>query len=333
MTRGQGRGKRRGRRVAGQSESRDNYGRMQRPSPLPRFAAVAIATAVVVLALKFGAWWLTSSVGLLSDALESLANLAGAVMAYGMLVVAERPPDDEHVYGHSKAEYFASGFEGALILLAAAGIGWAGVARLLEPRELILLGPGIAAAAVATALNLAVARLLLRGSRAYGSITLEASGAHLMTDVWTSVAVIAAVTVAGLTGWYWLDPAIALAVAAHILATGVGLIRRSALGLLDTALPPGDLERVRGVLAGYEARGIKFHALRTRRAGRRSFLSVHVLVPGEWTVQRAHDLAEEVEDAIRKQMHGATVLTHLEPEEDPLSMRDEGVQPPDGPQR
>lgn len=301
---------------------------MSAPTPLPRFAAVAIATALAVITLKFGAWWLTASVGLLSDAIESLANLAGAVVAYLMLVVAERPPDDDHAYGHSKAEYFASGFEGALILLAAGGIAWAAVPRLLDARPLELVGPGVAVAAAATVLNLGVARLLLRAGQEHGSITLEASGDHLMTDVWTSVGVIAGVGAAGVTGWYWLDPVIALLVAAHILATGVALVRRSALGLLDTALPESDLERVRAVLARYEARGIQFHALRTRRAGRRSFLSIHVLVPGEWTVQRGHDLAEEVEEAIRVEMPGATVLTHLEPEEDPASLLDQSVRPP-----
>jgi cation diffusion facilitator family transporter len=292
---------------------------------------VAITTAVVVLSLKFGAWWFTSSVGLLSDALESFANLAGAVIAYLMLVVADRPPDDDHAYGHSKAEYFASGFEGALILLASLGIAWAAVPRLLTPQAIESVGVGIGVAAVATVLNLAVARVLLRSAGAYRSITLEASGSHLMTDVWTSVGVIAGVGAVGVTGWYWLDPVIALVVAAHILATGAKLVRRSALGLLDTALPAEDLERVRGVLARYEASGIKFHALRTRSAGRRSFVSVHVLVPGIWTVQRGHDLVEGVEEDIRRLMPGATVFTHLEPEEDPVSLRDESVEPPVGP--
>jgi cation diffusion facilitator family transporter len=304
---------------------------MPSPRSLPGFAAMAIATALAVIALKLGAWWMTASVGLLSDAVESLANLAGAIVAYLMLVVAERPPDDDHAYGHSKAEYFASGFEGALILLASIGIAWAAVYRLLEPRPLEQLGAGMAVAAVATGLNFAVSRLLLGGGRAYGSITLEASGQHLMTDVWTSACVILGVSAAGFTGWQWLDPLIALAVAAHILATGVRLVRRSALGLLDTALPDDDLRTVREVLAVYEARGIQFHALRTRRAGRRSFLSMHVLVPGGWTVQRGHDLAEEVEEAIRGRMPGATVLTHLEPEEDPASLNDQRVQPPGGP--
>jgi cation diffusion facilitator family transporter len=302
-------------------------------STLPRFAAVAIVTSLAVISLKLSAWWMTASVGLLSDAVESLANLAAAIVAYVMLVVAERPPDDDHAYGHSKAEYFASGFEGALILLAAVAIALAGLQRLFFPRPLEQLGAGMAVAAVATVLNLLVARLLLHGGQTHGSITLEASGQHLMTDVWTSIGVIAGVSAAGFTGWPWLDPVVALAVAAHILLTGVRLIRRSALGLLDTALPESDLLTVREVLAGYEARGIKFHALRTRRAGRRSFLSMHMLVPGEWTVQRGHDLAEEVEESIRARMPGATVLTHLEPEEDPASLRDESVEPPGTPHK
>jgi cation diffusion facilitator family transporter len=301
---------------------------MSAQAPLPRFAALAIATALVVLALKFGAYALTGSVGLLSDALESLANLAGAVVAYAMLIVSERPPDDEHAYGHSKAEYFSSGFEGALILFAAVGIAWAAISRLIEPRPLEQVGVGLAVAAAASVLNLAVARLLLRGGAEHGSITLQASGQHLMTDVWTSAGVITAVGAVALTGWMWLDPLVALLVAGHILVTGYQLVRRSALGLLDTALPEEDLRRVREVLEAYEARGIHFHALRTRRAGRRSFISFHVLVPGRWTIQRGHDLSEEVEEAIRARMPGATVLTHLEPEEDPASLRDREVEPP-----
>jgi cation diffusion facilitator family transporter len=301
---------------------------MKPPPSLHRFAAVAIAAAVVVIGLKLGAWWLTGSVGLMSDALESLANLAGAVVAYVMLVVADRPPDDDHAYGHSKAEYFASGFEGGLIVVAAVGIGWVAVSRLLSPQPLEWVGAGLLVAAVATAVNLWVARLLLEAGRAHGSITLESSGYHLMTDVWTSVGVIVGVGAVGLTGWRWLDPVIALAVAAHVLTTGARLVRGSALGLLDTALPEAELDRVRGVLADYEARGIVFHAVRSRRAGRRAFVSLHVLVPGEWTVQRGHDLAEEVEASIADRIPGCTVFTHLEPVEDPASLRDQRIQPP-----
>jgi cation diffusion facilitator family transporter len=303
---------------------------MAPPPSLPRFAAVAVVAAVAVIGLKLAAWWLTGSVGLLSDAVESLANLAGAIVAYLMLVVADRPPDDEHAYGHSKAEYFASGFEGALILIAAVAVGWVAVARLLAPQPLEAVGLGLVVAAVASVINLWVARVLLQAGRAHASITLEASGRHLMTDVWTSVGVIVGVGAVGLTGWGWLDPLIALAVATHILVTGVGLVRRSALGLLDTALTGPELDRVRAVLREYEARGIEFHALRTRRAGRRAFVSVHVLVPGDWTVQRGHDLAEGVEAEIRAVIPGATAFTHLEPVEDPLSLRDQRIQPPGG---
>jgi cation diffusion facilitator family transporter len=301
---------------------------MQPPISLRRFAAVAIVAAVGVIGLKMGAWWLTGSVGLLSDAVESLANLAGAIVAYLMLVVADRPPDDEHAFGHSKAEYFASGFEGGLILIASVGIGWVGVSRLLSPQPLELVGLGLGVAGLATLINFWVARRLLQVGRAQGSITLEASGQHLMTDVWTSAGVMTGVAAVGLTGWSWLDPLIALAVAVHILLTGIRLVRRSALGLLDTALTDAELERIRLVLSAHEERGIEFHALRTRRAGRRAFVSVHVLVPGEWTVQRGHDVAEEVEEAIRAAIPGATPFTHLEPVEDPASLRDVRIQPP-----
>jgi cation diffusion facilitator family transporter len=302
--------------------------RMGSPHSLRRFAAVAIVAAMAVISLKVAAWWVTGSVGLLADAAESLANLAGAIVAYLMLALADRPPDDEHAYGHSKAEYFASGFEGGLILLASIGIGWLGVSRLLSPQPLELVGLGLGVVGLATLINLWVARRLLQVGRAQGSITLEASGQHLMTDVWTSVGVMTGVAAVGLTGWSWLDPVIALAVAVHILLTGVTLVRRSALGLLDTALTDAEIDRIRLVLSAHEERGIVFHALRTRRAGRRAFVSVHVLVPGEWTVQRGHDVAEEVEEAIRSAIPGATSFTHLEPVEDPASLRDLRIQPP-----
>ncbi len=299
---------------------------------LRRFAALAVAASVAVIGMKLAAWWVTGSVGLLSDAVESVANLAGAVMAYLMLALAAQPPDDEHTYGHSKAEYFASGFEGGLILVAAAGIAWAGVGRLLDPRPLEAVGLGLGIAVAASLLNLGVARILLRAGQEAGSITLEASGRHLMADVWTSVGVVGAVAGVALTGWVWLDPLAALLVSVHILWTGWELVRRSALGLLDTAVPPEALHRIRGVLAEYEAEGIQFHALRTRTAGRRSFISMHLLVPGEWSVQRGHDLAEEVEARIRAQVPGSTVFTHLEPVEDPVSFQDQRLHPPAAPE-
>jgi cation diffusion facilitator family transporter len=289
---------------------------------LTRFAWFSIATAVAVIGLKGAAYALTGSVGLLSDALESLVNLAAAVMALAMLTVAHRPPDEEHAYGHHKAEYFASGFEGALILFAAASIVFTSLPRLVDPRPIAQPGVGLAIAGAASLLNLGMARVLFAGGQRYGSITLEANGRHLMTDVWTSVGVIVGVGTAALTGWLWVDALVAMAVAVHILASGVALIRRSALGLLDTALPEAERDAIRGVLAGYEAAGLQFHAVRTRQAGRMRFVSMHVLVPGEWTVQQGHELLEEIEDRVRAAVPSTTIFTHLEPVEDPASFQD-----------
>jgi cation diffusion facilitator family transporter len=289
---------------------------------LTRFGLLAIATALVVIAIKVAAWRLTGSVGLLSDAVESVANLAGAIMALAMLWLAARPPDEEHAYGHTKAEYFSSGFEGGLIVVAAASIIWVAVPRLMDPQPVAQPTLGLVLAAVATVLNVVVARILFRAGERFCSITLEAQGHHLMTDVWTSVGVIGGVAVVALTGWNILDPLVALAVAIHILFVGSDLVRRSAMGLLDTALPEEARARIHGVLAHYEEQGIQFHALRSRRAGRKSFVSLHVLVPGEWTIQRGHDLAEEVELAIQAAVPGSHVLTHLEPVEDPASFED-----------
>ncbi|MEX2527516.1 MAG: cation diffusion facilitator family transporter [Gemmatimonadota bacterium] len=295
---------------------------------LRRSAGVAMGAAGLVIGLKLWAWGATGSLGLLSDALESLANLAGAVLTYLALVWAHRPPDEEHAYGHSKAEYFASGFEGALILVASGGIVWAALGRFVDPQPLASLPLGLGVAAVATVVNLGVARILLRVAARHRSVALEASGRHLMTDVWTSVGILVGVGAVGLTGWLWLDPALAVVVAFNILATGLSLVRRSAMGLLDTALSSGELGIIAQALAPYEARGIQFHALRTRRAGRRAFISVHVLVPGGWTVQEGHDLAEEVEETVRRRVSGSTVFTHLEPVEDPASFQDQTIHPP-----
>jgi cation diffusion facilitator family transporter len=294
---------------------------------LTGFAGLAILAAVVVIALKLWAWWITGSVGLLSDAVESLANLAGALMAFAMLWLAARPPDDEHAYGHTKAEYFSSGFEGGLILMAGAGVLWVALPRLLAPQPVDAVAAGLAVAAASSLLNGGVAVVLLRAGRRYGSITLEAGGRHLVADVWTSVGVIGGVGLVALTGWHRLDAVVAIAVAVHIFVTGARLVRRSALGLLDTALPEEELARIHRTLARYEAGGIQFHALRTRRAGRRSFVSMHVLVPGEWTVQRAHDLAEEIEVELQHAVPGGHVFTHLEPVEDPASFRDVRIRP------
>jgi len=289
---------------------------------LAAFAWLSIGTACLTIALKAGAWWLTGSVGLLSDALESLVNLAAAAMALTMIRVAARPPDEDHAYGYSKAEYFASGFEGALILVAAGAIAFAAVPRLLDPVPLDRLGFGLLVTVAASLLNLAVGIALLRAGKRHDSIALEADGHHLLTDVWTSGGVVVGLLAVMATGWLRLDPIIALAVAANIVWTGYRLIERSARGLLDRSLPAAQRQRIAEVLRGFEAGGVQFHALRTRQAAGRSFISVHVLVPGGWSVQRGHDLLEEIEAALRRTVRGASVMTHLEPVEDPASHAD-----------
>ena len=276
---------------------------------LARFAWISIAAAVATILLKGLAWWLTGSVGLLSDALESFVNLAGASMMLAMLTVAARPADDNHSFGHTKAEYFASGLEGMLILLAAIGIAVTAMERLVTPRALEQVGIGLAVSVVASLINFGVARLLLQAGKRHHSITLEADGHHLMTDVWTSVGVIAGVGAVAVTGWQRLDPLIALAVAANIVWTGVQLLQRSAAGLMDAALPPAQHEAVVQVLERYRTQGLDYHALRTRQAGARQFVSVHILVPGEWSVARGHDLVEAIEAEIGRQLPRANVST------------------------
>lgn len=290
---------------------------------LTRFAWLSIAAALATIAIKTLAWKLTGSVGLLSDALESGVNLAGGIFALLMLKLAALPPDEHHDYGHSKAEYFASGAEGALIVGAALAISWAAVGRLLHPADLEQVGAGLAVSALAGVINLAVARVLLKAGKEYRSITLEADGKHLMTDVWTSVGVIVGVGAVALSGLRVLDPLLALAVAANILWTGYKLLHTAALGLMDTVIPPEERQRVLEVLARHEERGIQFHALLTRQAAGRRFISVHVLVPGEWSVARGHELVEEIEAEIRHVLTGSTVFTHLEPLEDPVSFADQ----------
>lgn len=290
---------------------------------LRRYIFLSIGAAVATIGLKSVAYLLTGSVGLLSDALESLVNLVAALLALLLLTIAERPPDDEHAYGHTKAEYFSSAAEGALILLAAYSIGAAAIGRILTPQPLDNVGIGLAVSIVASAINFGVARILLQAGRKHNSITLEADAHHLMTDVWTSVGVVIGVVAVSLTGWLVLDPLIALAVAANIVWSGVQLMRRSALGLLDSAIPHTERDQIVGILMQYAPQGIQFHSLRTRQAGQRRFLSVHVLVPGKWTVQRGHNMLERIEGEIRQALPGpTTILTHLEPVEDPVSMAD-----------
>jgi cation diffusion facilitator family transporter len=290
---------------------------------LKRFAWLSIAAAVATIILKTVAYLLTGSVGLLSDAVESLVNLVGAIMALTMLTIAARPADQDHAYGHGKAEYFSSGVEGTLILLAAISIGVAAVGRLMAPRPIEQAGIGLAVSAGASAINLVVALILLRVAKRRHSITLEANAQHLLTDVWTSVGVIVGVVAVVATGWLSLDPVVALLVAANIVWTGFGIVRRSVLGLMDTVLPADELLAVRAALDSHLNDGVQYHALRTRQAGARRFVSVHVLVPGAWSVRQGHDLLEGVEARIRLVVPNVTVTTHLEPLDDPSSWEDE----------
>jgi cation diffusion facilitator family transporter len=290
---------------------------------LARFAWLSIAAAVATIALKTIAWRLTGSVGLLSDAVESLVNLAAAVMALLMLTLAARPPDEEHAHGHTKAEYLASGFEGVLILAAAAAIAVTAVQRLLAPQPLEQVGFGLAVSVLASLVNLGVARVLFRAGRRHRSIALEADAHHLLADVWTSAGVLAGVGLVALTGWERLDPLVAIAVAAQIVWTGVKLVRRSGTGLLDAALPAEDRAALRAVLDRHAGPEMKFHAVRTRQAGMRRFVSLHVLVPGAWTVHQGHELVERLEEDVRAALPGAHVMTHLEALEDPASFEDQ----------
>ena len=295
---------------------------------LKRYAWLSIAAAVATILLKGVAWWLTGSVGLLSDAIESFVNLAGALMALGMLTLAERPADDGYAYGHGKAEYFSSAFEGFLILLAALSIGYTAIERLLHPQSLDAVGIGLMVSVVASVINFATARTLMAVGRQHNSITLEADAHHLLTNVWTSAGVIGGVGLVWITGWLWLDPAIALLVAVNIVWTGWQLMRRSATGLMDGSLPPEKLAEIEVVLARYRQQGLAFHALRTRQAGSRAFVVVHVLVPGDWTVQQGHDWAERIEVELRNVLGHVHVTTHLEPAEDPVSMIDQELDRP-----
>ena len=297
---------------------------MEHPS-LTRYAWLSIAAAITTIILKGSAWWLTGSVGLLSDAIESFVNLAAAMMALWILTVAATPADDRHAHGHSKAEYFSSAFEGLLIVFAALSIICAAADRLMNLQPLESVGIGLAVSVVASIVNLLVARILLKVGRDNHSIVLEADAHHLMTDVWTSVGVVIGVALVWLTGWLWLDPVIAIVVALNIVWTGWQLMQRSAEGLMDVSLPEEKVAAIETVLAPYREQGLDFHALRTRQAGSRAFVSLHVLVPGQWTVKEGHDWAERIERDIRRAIPRSHVLTHLEPLEDPVSMLDQDL--------
>jgi cation diffusion facilitator family transporter len=290
---------------------------------LTPFAWLSIAAALATLALKGLAAWITGSVGLLSDALESFVNLGAALLALWMLRLAAVPPDEKHPFGYSKAEYFSAVVEGGLIVAAATAIVGTAAPRLLAPQPIESYGIGLAISLAATAVNLGVALALLRASKTHHSVVLEADAQHLLSDVWTSLGIVAGVGAIALTGWLILDPLIAIAVAAYIVWTGVGVMRRSLLGLMDRALPESELAAIRSVLEPYKARGLDYHALRTRRAGRRRLVELHLLVPGDMSVRDGHHVAEEIEDRIRAALPGTAVLTHLEPIEEAASYRDQ----------
>ncbi|HJW28184.1 MAG TPA: cation diffusion facilitator family transporter [Saprospiraceae bacterium] len=291
-------------------------------SSLTRFAWLSISAAILTIGLKAVAYLLTGSVGLLSDAMESLVNLVGALMALAMLTIAARPADEDHAYGHSKAEYFSSGAEGTLILIAAGSIAAAAAQRLISPKPLEQIGLGLGVSVAASLVNLFVALVLLKAAKSYNSITLKANAHHLLTDVWTSVGVVVGVAAVAFTGWERLDPVVALIVAGNIVWSGIRIVRESVMGLMDTALPIDELNTIQEVLKRHCQQDVQCHALRTRQAGSRRFVSVHVLVPGDWTVDRGHKLLERMEDDIRSALSNVTVLTHLEPIQDPASWND-----------
>ena len=290
---------------------------------LLRMIYLAIAAALVTIALKAAAWLITGSVGLLADAAESLVNLAAAFVALIVIRWAGQPADEDHAYGHDKADYLSAGAEGTMIIVAAIVIAYSAIERLINPIALESIGIGLVVTGVATVINLVVARLLIKVGRAESSQTLQADGRHLMTDVITSVGVILGVALVAVTGIDRLDPIIALIVAVNIIATGGVLVRGALSGLLDRALEPDEIDQVEARRSTATApQGISFHALRTRRAAHRAFISLHVLVPGDWSVQQGHDIAEQIEADLRELFETATVFTHLEPIEDPVSFED-----------
>lgn len=284
---------------------------------LSKFAWLSIVAAMATILLKAEAYFLTGSVGLLSDALESFVNLAGAVMALAMLAIASKPPDRDHNFGHGKAEYFSSGVEGALIVVAAISIAYAAGMRLIHPKPVEKLDIGLAVSFGASAINLITSKILAKAAKKYNSITLEANSQHLMTDVWTSAGVLIGVGAVKLTGWIWLDPAVAIAVALNILLTGFKLVSKSISGLMDIALPLDEQAIICDIMHKYSQNGlVEYHEMCTRQAGSKKFVSMHVLVPGSWSVKKGHQLVENIENDIQSSIHGVTVITHLEPIEE-----------------
>ena len=284
-----------------------------------RVALLSVAAAIVTLLLKFGAYFLTGSVGLLSDAIESFVNLAAALIAFTAITIASRPADINHTYGHDKAEYFSSGAEGTLILIAAGTIIYSAIHRLLNPAPLENLGIGVVVALVASAINFGVSRIMMRVARQEDSIALEADAHHLMTDVWTSVGVVGGIILVGITGWQILDPLLAIAVAINIIWMGVQLLRRSTAGLMDVTLPGKEVAVIQTAISDVTGPEVPYHALRTRKSGSRRFIDFHLLLPGKTTVQESHDLVMKIEAAIEQELPKTYVTIHVEPREDATS--------------
>lgn len=290
-----------------------------------KYAWLSVGTAVLTISIKYIAYLVTGSVGLFSDALEGIVNLVAALVVLTTLKIVEQPPDETHPYGHDKAEYFSSGIEGTLIVIAALTILYTSVQRLLTPEPLEQVGLGLILALVASAINFVVGQLLIRTGKQHDSISIEADGKHLMSDVWTSVGVVVGVGIAVLTGLEWLDPVVAIIVGLKIGWEGISIFRRSSQGLMDSAIEPNERELVETILNTYCQHGIEWHALRTRQSGSRRFISVHILVPGSWTVQQGHDLAENIEAHMRRQINHCSVFTHVEPLEDPRAFGDQSL--------
>ncbi|MGC3979112.1 MAG: cation diffusion facilitator family transporter [Paludibacteraceae bacterium] len=295
---------------------------------LKKFMYLSIVTALVTIGLKFYAYYLTKSMGLFSDALESFVNLFAAVIALTMIHISERPADEEHAFGHTKAEYFSSAIEGGLIVVAAFSIIYSAIPRLFNPQPLENVGAGLLVSLGASVINLVVAQILIKNGNKNHSLVLEADGKHLMTDVWTSVGVIIAILLVKLLGekFIILDPVIAILVALNIIWTGYLLLKRSASGLLDASISEEEQKKIIDYLDTLSPKNIIYHSLMTRQAGQRKFISMHLLVPGAWTVQEGHDYCEEIENHIEDMFNvPVTVSTHLEPVEDPCSMNDIGI--------
>lgn len=293
----------------------------ERRSPI----LLSILAAVATLGMKMAAYWLTDSVSLLSDALESVVNLIATLTAFGCLWYSVQPVDTTHTYGHEKIEFFSSGLEGMLILIAAGGIAWYAIGRLLNLHDLQQLEWGVLLSLGASLINLAVARILIRVGRRTNSIILEADGQHLMADVWTSIGVLVSLGLVYMTNWHWIDPVLALIVAANIVWTAWNLLARSFNGLMDHALPENEQQRVRLAIEALLKPGLFFHALRTRHAGARKFADFHLLVPGSWTVEEAHALGEQIEQAVRDVLPGAEVTVHIEPVESEAAWKDSAL--------